>query len=111
MTTAADLRGLPAVFRKLKTHLDNILTRLVAAEDKLAGTTALGAAPLVTGLKDASGNYIWASGTAVPGAVAGYAKGCIFVDTDSSDHSDLLYANIGDATTANFNLVTVAADA
>lgn len=40
----------------------------------------------------------------------GYAKGCIAINANSSDESDLLYANIGDNSSANFNLVTVAGD-
>jgi len=40
----------------------------------------------------------------------GYAKGCLFINTAATDESDLLYANIGTAASANFNLVTVASD-
>jgi len=54
---------------------------------------------------------LFARGAAVPAdASTGYAKGCLFVQEDATDHSNLLYVNIGTAASANFNLVTVAAD-
>lgn len=54
---------------------------------------------------------VFTRGDTVPtDATAGYAKGCIFVNTDGTDHSDLLYTNIGTAASCNFNLITVASD-
>lgn len=41
---------------------------------------------------------------------AGYAKGCILIATDGTNHANTLFVNIGNATTANFNAVTIAAD-
>lgn len=51
-----------------------------------------------------------AYGTTVPSdAATGYAPGCLFIDTDGTTTSKL-YCNIGTKASANFNLVTVAAD-
>ena len=56
------------------------------------------------------GDIIIAAGTTVPGAVSGYATGCLFMDTDGPGVSTCLYANIGTSTAANFNPITVDAD-
>jgi len=53
--------------------------------------------------KDADGNYLFASGTTVPSAATGYAKGCIFIDTDKS--GSCFYLNTGTATSCTFTLV------
>jgi hypothetical protein len=45
-------------------------------------------------------------GTAVPGAVAGYAPGCLFLHTDGGD-ATALYVNEGTAATADFDAVLV----
>ena len=39
---------------------------------------------------------------------AGYAKGCILINSGASAHGDLLSANIGTADVANFTIITVA---
>lgn len=63
-------------------------------------------------IRDTAGNAVLARGATVPAdAAAGYAKGCHFIQTDGTNHTNTLYANIGNATTANFNAVTIAADA
>lgn len=49
-----------------------------------------------------------AHGATVPGAVAGYAVGCLFQHTDGGDGT-ALYVNEGTITAADFNAVTVAA--
>lgn len=54
-------------------------------------------------LEDENGDLIFAKGASVPGAVAGYAKGCIFLDTDSS--TTVLYVNEGTAATADFRVI------
>jgi hypothetical protein len=51
-----------------------------------------------------------AYGITVPSdAAVGYAPGCLFIDVDGTTTSKL-YCNIGTKASANFNLVTVAAD-
>lgn len=53
--------------------------------------------------KDASGNILRCSGTSVPSATAGYAKGCLFIKTDASGEG--LYENSGSTTSCTFNLI------
>lgn len=56
----------------------------------------------------ATGDATFVVGTAVPDdGAAGYAHMCIFIDTDASGTTGL-YANIGTATSCDFNAVTVA---
>jgi len=52
----------------------------------------------------------WGDTVPADGAT-GYAPGCLFINTGLTDNTDSLYQNIGDAASANFNAVTVAADA
>ena len=52
---------------------------------------------------DASGNALLAAGTTVPSALAGYAKGCMFIDTDKSGSN--VYFNTGTAASCTFTLV------
>lgn len=59
-------------------------------------------------LRDGSGNILWEYGTTVPGAVAGYAKGALFQDTDVAGGTGGLYANKGTTSSASFTLVTQA---
>lgn len=54
-------------------------------------------------IKNESGNYTFSSGATVPNAVAGYAKGCIFIDTDKA--GSCVYFNTGDETSCTFTLV------
>lgn len=76
---------------------------------KVSGVTASNVTKI---LLDASGNALLARcATANIPTGAGYAKGCLLIATDGTDQTNTLFANIGDATTANFNAVTIAADA
>ena len=50
------------------------------------------------------------SSTPAAEAGAGYAKGCILINSGASAHGDLLFANIGTALEANFNVITVVGD-
>ena len=59
-------------------------------------------------LTDADGNVVFAIGTSVPGDVAGYAKGCLFVDTDVADGTTGLNVNVGTIASADFEAVTSA---
>lgn len=69
-----------------------------------SGVTAL--------LLDSSGDAIIATGTTVPSdSGTGYAKGCLFIDTDVAAGTSGLYVNIGTSSACNFNLVTNASDA
>ena len=63
-------------------------------------------------LLDKNDNVLLATGTTVPtDSKAGYAKGCLFIDTDVAAGTTGLYVNIGSTTAANFNAVSNAADA
>jgi hypothetical protein len=80
-----------------------------SATVKVTGVTA---SNVTKALLDGSNNALLARcATANIPTGAGYAKGCLLVATDGTDHTNTLYCNIGDATTANFNAVTIAADA
>jgi len=58
--------------------------------------------------KDAAGKILMATGTTVPtDATAGYAKGCIFIDTDVTTGSTGLYENVGTTTSCNFDALGV----
>ena len=49
----------------------------------------------------------WANGTTVPGSEAGYCKGCTFIKTNAANGANCVYVNVGDGTTANFQLYDV----
>ncbi len=53
------------------------------------------------------GDIIIASGTTVPDGASGYSTGCIFIDTNDTSIT-CITVNIGNSTTADFNVVTVA---
>jgi hypothetical protein len=62
-------------------------------------------------LNPATGGYMFAWGTTVPAdGATGYSFGCIFIHVDGTNQTNALYTNIGSATSANFNAITVAAD-
>ena len=70
----------------------------------ITGVTASGVTTLI---KDASGNALLATGTTVPSdAGAGYAKGCLFIDTDVAAGTTGLYVNVGTAAACNFDAVS-----
>lgn len=57
-------------------------------------------------LYDTNDKVLYATGTTVPtSATAGYAKGCLFVDTDVTAGTKALYENIGSTSSCNFNLI------
>lgn len=57
-------------------------------------------------IRDGSGYIVYATGTDVPAnATAGYAKGCLFVDTDVAAATTGLYVNIGTTAEADFDAV------
>jgi len=57
-------------------------------------------------LVDASGGVLLATGTDVPiDTSSGYAKGCLFIDTDAATGTTGLYENIGTNTSSSFNAI------
>jgi hypothetical protein len=60
-------------------------------------------------MKDGSGNVLLATGAAVPAdTTAGYAKGCLFIDTDVAGGTTGLNCNKGTTTSCAFTAVTQA---
>lgn len=58
-------------------------------------------------LKDPGGHVLWARGTTVPtDGEAGYAKGCLFIDTDVGAGTTGLYVNVGSTTACDFDAVS-----
>lgn len=64
----------------------------------------------ITGiLADGNGDLLFVTGTAVPtNGGSGYAKGCIFIDTDVAAGTGAVYLNKGTNTSCTFGLVTQA---
>lgn len=61
-------------------------------------------------LRDGEGNALLATALAVPADTgAGFAKGCLFIDTDVASGTSGLYVNIGTKASCIFKLVTNAA--
>lgn len=61
-------------------------------------------------LTDGAGNALLATGTGVPAdSGAGYAKGCLFIDTDVAAGTTGLYVNIGTTASCVFKAVSNAA--
>lgn len=77
---------------------------------KLAGTdVTINSVAITVLLNDPAGNVLWAQGTAVPtDGSAGYAKGCMFVDTDVAGGTGGSYLNKGTTASSAFTLVTQA---
>jgi len=56
---------------------------------------------------DENHDIMWAKGTDVPAdTTSGYAKGCLFVDTDVAAGTTGLYVNVGTSTECNFDAVS-----
>lgn len=75
-----------------------------AGELTLEGGAVSGEQALI---RDASGNIMLATGTTVPtNDTAGYAKGCLFIDTDVAKGTTGLNCNKGTAAECTFTAVT-----
>lgn len=73
-------------------------------------TEVLGAETVAVLLRDSNGDVLFATGTTVPtDATTGYAKGCLFIDTDVATGTTGLYCNKGTKTSCVFTAVTQAA--
>jgi hypothetical protein len=54
--------------------------------------------------------FMLAWGITVPGdGATGYGKGCLFHHTDAATDATLLYVNVGDKTSSNFDQIGVVA--
>lgn len=59
---------------------------------------------------DANNDKVLVQGTTVPtDTTTGFAKGCLFIDTDVATGTSGLYVNVGTKTSCVFKLVTNAA--
>ena len=72
------------------------------------GATAAGSTGAIKILiKDGAGDVVLATGTGVPSdATSGYAKGCLFIDTDVATGTTGLNCNKGTNTSCVFTAVT-----
>ena len=69
----------------------------------VAGTTN----PIKVLIRDGDNKVLLATGTDVPAdSTAGYAKGCLFIDTDVAAGTTGLYVNVGTTTAADFDAVS-----
>lgn len=68
-------------------------------------STTIGAETFKVLLKDDADNILMATGTTVPtDSGAGFAKGCIFIDTDVVAGSQGVYVNVGTSLLCNFDV-------
>ncbi len=74
------------------------------------GTVITQGAETITVLqRDSNSDILWATGTTVPtDATTGYAKGCLFIDTDVATGTTGLNCNKGTRTSCQFTAVTQA---
>lgn len=80
---------------------------ITASEGVVLGATAVSG--VTTLLSDASGDALFATGTTVPtDATSGFAKGCLFIDTDVSTGTTGLNCNKGTNTSCVFTAITQA---
>lgn len=93
--------------------LDKFLFRLYRAGElsrlKLLGKTVVdaGSVTIKALTYDSDKNILAATGTTVPtDGTAGYAKGCIFIDTDVGAGSQGAYINVGTTAACNFDVIT-----
>ena len=72
-------------------------------------TEKVGAETITPILADGNGDILIAQGTTVPtDATSGYAKGCLFIDTDVATGTTGLNCNKGTRTSCQFTAVTQA---
>ena len=66
-----------------------------------------GATAVTALMVNSAGKILYATGLTVPGdGETGYAKGCLFIDTDVAGGTTGLYVNVGTTTSANFDAVS-----
>ncbi len=86
----------------LTKHLQSIILAGEPLDNAIAGTTG----NIKVLIRDGDLNILYATGTDVPAnATAGYAKGCLFVDTDVAAATTGLYVNIGTTAECDFDAV------
>ena len=86
-----------------------ILTHIVLGGAAKTAAAAGTSNPIKVHIKDSSGKILMATGTDVPAdTTTGYAKGCLFIDTDVATGTTGLNCNKGTSTSCVFTAVTQA---
>jgi hypothetical protein len=86
-----------------KTHLRSLIIDGEVVDNSSAGTTN----DIRVMFRDKDGYIFYATGIDVPAdATAGYAKGCLFIDTDVAAATTGIYVNIGTTASSNFDAVS-----
>lgn len=84
----------------------------MGASQMMGELTLTGSMPTKSGavnvlIRDMEGKALYATGTTVPtDATNGFAKGCLFVDTDVATGTTGLYVNVGTKASCVFKAVT-----
>ena len=82
---------------------------VLAGVETRTGATSAAAITVYVLFKDWLGDILFCTGLTVPtDDQVGYAKGCLFIDTDVADGTSGLYTNIGTNLLCEFSLVTSA---
>lgn len=90
--------------------VENANASFEVGDDGALNISAKASSGVTVNLKDANGDILHAQGTTVPtDETTGYAKGCLFIDTDVATGTSGLYVNVGTNTSCVFKLVTNAA--
>jgi len=86
-----------------KTHLKSLIIDGEVVDNSSAGTTN----DIRVMFRDKDGYIFYATGIDVPvDTTAGYAKGCLFIDTDVAAATTGIYVNIGTTASCNFDAVS-----
>lgn len=83
--------------------LQSIILAGEVVDNSIAGTTG----NILVQIRDGSYDIVRATGTDVPADdTSGYAKGCLFIDTDVAAGTTGLYVNVGTNSACNFDAVS-----
>ena len=89
---------------KFETRMLNSITLSGDVVSTLSGAATVYIKALIY---DADGDILYATGESVPdGAQAGFAKGCLFIDTDVAAATTGLYVNVGTTAECDFDAVS-----
>jgi hypothetical protein len=88
--------------------IDGMLKGSLRLQGEVVDKTTAGTAtnPIEVYIRDRNGMIMYATGLEVPGDIAGYAKGCLFVDKNVADGTTGLYVNVGTEASADFDAVS-----
>lgn len=88
---------------KFKTRM---LDSIILSGDVVSTVSGAAAVKIKALIYDQAGDILYATGTGVPDdAQPGFAKGCLFIDTDVAAGTTGLYVNVGTTAEANFDAV------